>query len=143
MPGLESLPSDAQDINVYGDLTGYVVTAAGDLRAYRYTATTGVLDLIAADGHGGSYTMGVGINASGEVTGFGDTAIPRKAPASFRAAPAIAGAEAAEPGRARSSSRSASTTPGRSPARRTLPRHWRPAHDCRGRRWHRSPTSAD
>ena len=29
VPGLESLPSDAQDINVYGDLTGYVVTAAG------------------------------------------------------------------------------------------------------------------
>ncbi len=57
VPGLESLPSDAQDINVYGDLTGYVVTSAGDLRAYRYTATTGVLEFIQPMGTG-SYTGG-------------------------------------------------------------------------------------
>ena len=59
VPGLESLPSDAQDINVYGDLTGYVVTSAGDLRAYRYTATTGVLEFIQPMGTG-SYTVGTG-----------------------------------------------------------------------------------
>ena len=86
VPGLGSLVSDAQDINSYGDLAGYVVTASGDLRAYRYTATTGVVDFIAPLA-GGSYTMGVGINASGEVTGFGDAP---EGTASFRALPPMA-----------------------------------------------------
>ena len=98
VPGLESLPSDAQDINVYGDLTGYVVTSAGDLRAYRYTATTGVLEFIQPMGTG-SYTVGTAINASGEVTGYGDTGDPEEGTRAFRACAGISGAEAAEPER--------------------------------------------
>jgi len=88
VPGLETaLASDAQDINVHGDLTGYVVTNTGNLRAYRYTATTGVVQLIEPLA-GGSYTMGFGINASGEVAGIGDTS-DAPGTSSFRASPGL------------------------------------------------------
>ncbi len=70
--GLESVTSFAFGINDRGDIVGYVMLANNDIRAYRYTDAGGVEFIAPLDG--GTYTIGNGINNTGEIAGYGSTA---------------------------------------------------------------------
>jgi uncharacterized membrane protein len=85
LPGLDLAFSVANGINAQGDLTGYHVTAAGTTRAFRYLAATGVVEDLDLLPDGSIMTVGVAINAAGDVAGYGDAA------GVFRAFRAVAG----------------------------------------------------
>jgi probable HAF family extracellular repeat protein len=72
LPGLDLTYSVATGINAHGDLTGYHVTAAGAIRAFRYYSSTGVVEDLAPL-PGGTSTFGMAINAAADVAGYSDT----------------------------------------------------------------------
>jgi probable HAF family extracellular repeat protein len=69
VPRLESVYSAATAINVHGDLAGYQLTSSGML-AFRYSDGVGVSVIPALPG--GSFGIGMAINANGDVVGYGD-----------------------------------------------------------------------
>ncbi len=71
LSGLTSGFSVATGINSAGDVVGYRITSAGQLRAFRYRDGFGVQDI--APLPGGSMTLGFGINDAGDVVGYGDS----------------------------------------------------------------------
>ena len=84
IPGLESTTSYALGINDHGDVVGYAVLANGSVRAFRYT-DGGSVEFVAPLA-GGTYSEGYGISNTGEITGFGDTAVKTLA---FRQSPGM------------------------------------------------------
>jgi hypothetical protein len=70
IPGLENTYSLATGINVNGDLSGYELAPVG-FRAFHYVDGPGVTTLDALPG--GTFAVGLGINDSGQIVGYGDT----------------------------------------------------------------------
>jgi hypothetical protein len=71
VPGMETAYSQANGINTAGDLAGFHITSAGELRAFRYRDGAGAEDI--APLPGGSFTVAYAINTAGDVVGYGDT----------------------------------------------------------------------